>query len=74
MPTEPDLEIRNVLIRESAVPNVSGGIQRRTVLTFYVGPHGPFTREFESAAATPAALRAAMVSQQAALRELLTVT
>lgn len=74
MPTEPDLEIRNVLGRESAVLGLAGGVQRITVLTFYVGPHGPFVRSIPSAEATPARLRAEMVAEQTKWRELLTVT
>jgi len=74
METEPDLKIANVRVRESAVLGLAGGIQRRTVVTYYVGPHGPFTDEFSTAEATPARLRAAMATRQAGLRELLTVT
>ena len=71
MPTEPNLELHDVRIREAPLFSPAGGVQRTTILEFFVGPHGPFLRQLASAEATPERLRSLMDTQQAELRRLL---
>ncbi|MGH9402860.1 MAG: hypothetical protein ACRD2P_12220 [Terriglobia bacterium] len=68
----PDLQINNVQVREQPVFSPSGAIGRNTVVTFFVGAHGPFTLNYPPAQFTPEKVRADMDHQAVELRRLLT--
>lgn len=69
---QPDLTINNVSVREQPVFSPSGAIGRNTVVTYFVGTHGPFTLTYQPNQFSPEKARSDMETQVVNLRRLLT--
>ncbi|MGH9770414.1 MAG: hypothetical protein ACRD4Q_01730 [Candidatus Acidiferrales bacterium] len=69
---QPDLTINNVQVREQPVFSPTGAIGRQTVVSFFVGSHGPFTLTYSPAQFSEEKVRADMDHQVVVLRRLLT--
>jgi hypothetical protein len=63
-----DLAVHDVNTSEQSFFTPSGGVAKKVRLSFFVGSHGPFTREFEPQEATADKMKAAIDSQVQTLR------
>lgn len=71
MPPVPDLTVRNLIVRETPGLGLGGRIERRTVIQFHVGIHGPYMIELPSSEATPQRMKQLINEKVQALHELL---
>lgn len=57
-----NFQVSNVRIRQSPRLDASGNPFQATIVSFMVGPHGPFTLSFAPGAGTTAAIQAAITA------------
>jgi hypothetical protein len=57
-----NFQVTNVMVRQSPRLDATGKVFTSTVLSFYVGPHGPFTVTFGPGQATTAQIMAVITS------------
>lgn len=71
MPEPNDLSVHDPQISEQTRFGTAGGIERVTVVRYFIGPHGPFTIELPPGEATAAAIRSRIDNQVALIRSTL---
>ena len=65
------LEINGVRVSQTTRLTQDGTIDRPTVVTYYLGKHGPFTDEFPQSEGTAEAIKSAILNRQNHLRAIL---
>jgi len=70
MPDPQGLDVNNLKVSQTTRLDAQGNVQRPTVVSYYLGPHGPFTDEFPEGGATATAIKSAILDRQKELREL----
>lgn len=63
-----DYAIHDVQVRDTLSFGLSGTAQTKTIVTYYVGSHGPFTLTYNKDQATSAQIRNDMETQARDLR------
>jgi len=71
MPDPQGLELHDVMISQTPQFDRGGRLQHVTVVTYYVGDHGPFTDSFSADDDTPEKITSAMNTRVANLRRVL---
>lgn len=69
-----DLKLRDVMVHDRPHYGPGNAITSETVVTYYVGAHGPFTDVYPAPEYTPEKARAAMEARMAGLHTLLAGT
>lgn len=64
-----DYNVHDTQVSNQTGFTTGGVVQTRTIVTFYVGAHGPFRLDFAQADATGPAIQAAIDAQVATLRQ-----
>jgi hypothetical protein len=64
------LQPRDFTIRHTMQPNTRGQFEQHTIVTFYLGDHGPFTFDYPPGKYTSDAVRADVVHQITELRRI----
>jgi len=71
MPDPQGLDLHDVMISQTPQFDRGGRLQHVTVVTYYVGDHGPFTDSFSADDDTPEKITSAMNTRVANLRRVL---
>ena len=68
-----ELKPKDISQSERPYYDANGRLSRTVILTFFVGDHGPFIRQFTADEATPEKLRTVIQDKVSELRQLLTL-
>jgi hypothetical protein len=65
-----DLTVHDILVQDITTFTRTGQVQQQKRLTFYVGDHGPFTRNYSASEATTERIKSDIDAQVLQIREL----
>lgn len=64
------LAVHDVTVADYSTFNRTGGVERGTQVTFYVGTHGPFTRQYPAGSGTSDQINSDIQHQVTELRRI----
>lgn len=67
---QPDFAIKNIVVSHQFRPDTKGSLVSTKVVTFSIGDHGPFTKEYPGDTGTAATIKADILAQQQELRSI----
>lgn len=67
---QPDFTIKNINVSHQFRPDNKGNLVSTKVVTFSIGDHGPFTKEYPGDTGTSQAIKADILAQQQELQSI----